>query len=117
MPSPHMRREQKLKSLQVHYFLCFILELQVNSITHQISLAAGLGILVYAGMANWETWKEFYQYFRESKFVSVVNYSCTYVIDFSPIVHYTPERKAKIIWPFGNSTQTHIDNELQPLFV
>lgn len=57
----------------------FIWELQVNSITHQLSLAAGLGIIVYAGLANPDDWKEFYQYFRESKFVSVVNsdfYNC-----------------------------------------
>jgi hypothetical protein len=50
------------------------MELQVNFVTHQISLAAGLGIIVYAGLANWDDWKEFYQYFRESKFVSVVNH-------------------------------------------
>ncbi|KAE8075497.1 hypothetical protein FH972_014210 [Carpinus fangiana] len=45
-----------------------------TKLTAAISLAAGLGILVYAGLANWDDWKEFYQYFRESKFVSVGNH-------------------------------------------
>lgn len=46
--------------------------MQVNAITHQISLAAGLGIIIYAGLASGDDWKEFYQYYRESKFVSIV---------------------------------------------
>lgn len=37
---------------------------------YQVSLAAGLGLIIYAGLANGEDWKEFFQYFRESKFVS-----------------------------------------------
>lgn len=36
-----------------------------------MSLAAGLGLMIYAGLANGDVWKEFFQYFRESKFVSV----------------------------------------------
>ncbi|CAL5390831.1 unnamed protein product [Camellia sinensis] len=30
--------------------------------------AGGLGIIIYAGLANGDVWKEFYQYFQESKF-------------------------------------------------
>lgn len=41
-----------------------------NSVTHQITLAAGLGIVIYAGLASGADWKEYYQYFNESKFVS-----------------------------------------------
>lgn len=50
--------------------------MQVNFITCQISLAAGLGIILYAGLANGDDWKEFYQYSRESKFVSVCFCAC-----------------------------------------
>ena len=45
--------------------------MQFNSITLQISLAAGLAIIVNAAL-NGGDWMEFYQYFRESKFVSVL---------------------------------------------
>ena len=58
---------------------------QVNSIAHQISLAAGLGLIIYAALANADIWKEFYQYFRESRFVSVsttdIYYTYCNVID------------------------------------
>ena len=72
------------------------MELQVNSITHQISLAAGLGIIVYAGLANWDDWKEFLQYFRESKFVSVVNHWCIYITDI----------------PIDGKHYAHLDNQI-----
>lgn len=68
------RERTELGIIAITLVSLFYMELQVNSVTHQISLAAGLGILVYAGLANWDDWKEFFQYFRESKFVSVVNH-------------------------------------------
>lgn len=37
----------------------------------QIALAAGLGLMAFAGLSNGAVWMEFYQYFRASKFVSV----------------------------------------------
>lgn len=45
----------------------------VDSIIHQISIAAGLGIIIYAGLSDGDVWNEFFQYFRESKFVSTVD--------------------------------------------
>lgn len=45
-----------------------------NSITYQILFIAGLGLIIYAGLASGDVWKEFYQYFRESKFVSVFEF-------------------------------------------
>lgn len=35
-------------------------------------MAAGIGLLAFAGLSNGDVWKEFYQYFRESRFVSTV---------------------------------------------
>lgn len=48
----------------------FIGQLRICSIEFQVLFAAGLGLFAYAGIAGGEVWKEFYQYFRESKFVS-----------------------------------------------
>lgn len=35
----------------------------------QIALGAGLGLIGYAALAGGDAWKEFIQYFKESKFV------------------------------------------------
>ena len=35
----------------------------------QVLAASGLGLIAYAGLASGEDWKEFFQYFRQSKFV------------------------------------------------
>ena len=48
--------------------------LNSNSIANQILLVAGLGLTMYAGLANSDVWKEFYRYFRESKYVSIMTY-------------------------------------------
>ncbi|XP_073118083.1 uncharacterized protein [Elaeis guineensis] len=40
-----------------------------SKITAGILLVAGLGLTMYAGLANSDVWKEFYRYFRESKFL------------------------------------------------
>lgn len=47
--------------------------MQTDTVSHQILLAAGTAIVIYAGIAGGADWKEFFQYFRESKFVSIVN--------------------------------------------
>lgn len=47
-------------------------KIEYDSITYQISLAAGLGLILYAIFAGGDVWKEFLQYFRESKLVSVL---------------------------------------------
>ena len=39
-------------------------------IKYQITIAAGLGLIIYASLANEDVWVEFYQYFRQSKLVS-----------------------------------------------
>lgn len=44
----------------------------------QVTLAAGLGLIVYAGFAGEDNWREFYQYLRESKFVSAMMSSISF---------------------------------------
>lgn len=63
-----------------------------SKITAAILLAAGLGIITYAGLANGDTWKEFYQYFRESKFIHV---TC---LDFSLLSAFAP------FWVYNDMT-------------
>lgn len=48
-----------------------IMKLLLISTVKQILLASGLGLIVYAGLAGEGVWKEFYQYCRGSKFVSL----------------------------------------------
>jgi hypothetical protein len=36
----------------------------------QVTFAVGLGLIIYAGKAGGADWQEFFQYARESKFVS-----------------------------------------------
>lgn len=62
--------------------------MQVNAITHQISLAAGLGIIIYAGLASGDDWKEFYQYYRESKFIHITSLDFTLLSAFAPFWVY-----------------------------
>jgi patatin-like phospholipase/acyl hydrolase len=38
----------------------------------QITLGAGVGLIVYAALAGGDAWKEFSQYFRASKFVCLL---------------------------------------------
>lgn len=53
--------------------------MQANFTVYQITLAAGLGIVVYAASAGIPDWKEFIQYLKESKFVSLVGSYSIYV--------------------------------------
>ncbi|XP_075643654.1 uncharacterized protein LOC142614900 [Castanea sativa] len=59
-----------------------------SKLTAGISLAAGLGIIVYAGLANWDDWKEFAQYFRESKFIHLTSLDFTLLSAFAPFWVY-----------------------------
>ncbi|OMP06218.1 hypothetical protein CCACVL1_01672 [Corchorus capsularis] len=60
-PPPPPVEEDELKKWPLNFL--------ESKITAAISLAAGIGLIIYAGLANGDVWTEFYQYFRESKFV------------------------------------------------
>ncbi|XP_050207054.1 uncharacterized protein LOC126656513 [Mercurialis annua] len=59
-----------------------------SKLTAGISLAAGLGLFIYAGLANGDVWKEFYQYFRGSKFIHVMTIDFTLLSAFAPFWVY-----------------------------
>ncbi|MCD9640778.1 hypothetical protein HAX54_026307 [Datura stramonium] len=60
------------------------LNLFESKLTAGVTMAAGLGIIFYAGLSNGDVWKEFYQYFRESRFIHVMS------IDFSLLSAFAP---------------------------
>ncbi|XP_054775825.1 uncharacterized protein LOC129284385 isoform X2 [Prosopis cineraria] len=59
-PPPPPVEESELRTLPLN-----VLE---SKVTAGIALAAGLALIIYAGLAGGPVWKEFYQYFRGSKF-------------------------------------------------
>ncbi|EXB34471.1 hypothetical protein L484_004861 [Morus notabilis] len=59
-----------------------------SKLTAGISLAAGLGIFVCTGLANGGDWKEFFQYFRESRFIHVTCLDFTLLSAFAPFWVY-----------------------------
>lgn len=68
------------------------LNLLESKLTAGLLIAAGLGTIAYAGSANSDVWKEFYQYFRESKFIHI---TC---IDFTLLSTFTP------FWVYNDMT-------------
>ncbi|KAM1512646.1 hypothetical protein ACFX1Z_024181 [Malus domestica] len=54
-----------------------------------ISLAAGLGLIVSAGLAAGADWKEYYQYFNESKFIHATSLDFTLLSAFAPFWVYS----------------------------
>ncbi|KAF7814822.1 Cardiolipin synthase N-terminal [Senna tora] len=59
-----------------------------SKVTAGILLAAGLAIFIYAGIAGGEVWKEFYQYFRESKFIHITSIDFILLSSFAPFWVY-----------------------------
>ncbi|KAG1364312.1 hypothetical protein COCNU_11G011390 [Cocos nucifera] len=59
-----------------------------SKITAGILLVAGVGLTLYAGLANSDVWKEFYRYFRESKFIHITCIDFTLLSAFAPFWVY-----------------------------
>ncbi|KAM1164808.1 hypothetical protein ACFX13_024901 [Malus domestica] len=60
-----------------------------SKLTAWISLAAGLGLIVSAGLAAGADWKEYYQYFNESKFIHATSLDFTLLSAFAPFWVYS----------------------------
>ncbi|XP_042445242.1 uncharacterized protein LOC122030145 isoform X2 [Zingiber officinale] len=63
-----------------------------SKVTAMITIIAGLGLIVYAGLADGAVWMEFYQYCRESKLIHVT------VIDFLLCTAFAP------FWVYNDTT-------------
>lgn len=59
-----------------------------SRLTAWFVLAAGTCLVAYAGLANGDTWAEFYQYFRESKFIHVMSLDFLLLSSFAPFWVY-----------------------------
>lgn len=70
-----------------------------SKLTAGLTIAAGLGIITYAGVASGDVWTEFYQYFRESKFIHL---TC---IDFSLLSAFAP------FWVYNDMTARKWDDK------
>ncbi|CAH9116226.1 unnamed protein product [Cuscuta europaea] len=63
-----------------------------SKLTAGIAMVLGLGLIIYAGTCNGDVWKEFYQYFRQSRFIHVMS------IDFMLLSAFAP------FWVFNDMT-------------
>ncbi|KAL1821951.1 hypothetical protein ACET3Z_016820 [Daucus carota] len=70
-----------------------------SKLTAGLTIAAGLGLIIYAGLAGGDVWTEFYQYFRESKFIHL---TC---IDFSLLSAFAP------FWVYNDMTARKWDDK------
>ncbi|XP_061364538.1 uncharacterized protein LOC133307966 isoform X2 [Gastrolobium bilobum] len=59
-----------------------------SKVTAMILLAVGIALITYAGIAGEGEWKEFYQYFRESKFIHITSIDFTILSTFAPFWVY-----------------------------
>lgn len=59
-----------------------------SKLTAGINLFAGLGLILYAVVGNGGDWAEFYQYFRESKFIHVMSLDFCLLSAFAPFWVY-----------------------------
>ncbi|KAM7264585.1 hypothetical protein ACFE04_002268 [Oxalis oulophora] len=59
-----------------------------SKLTAGVSLFAAVGLIVYAALASGADWKEFFQYFRESKFIHATCLDFTLLSAFAPFCVY-----------------------------
>ncbi|KQJ96301.1 uncharacterized protein LOC100834119 isoform X1 [Brachypodium distachyon] len=59
-----------------------------SKLTAGVMFAVGLGLIIYAGKAGGDDWREFFQYFRESKFIHATCLDFCLLSTFSPFWVY-----------------------------
>ncbi|MQM18465.1 hypothetical protein Taro_051458, partial [Colocasia esculenta] len=74
-PPPPPFEEEEIQSWPLNFL--------ESKITAAILTAAGLGLILYAGLAPGDEWTEFYQYFRESKFIHLTSLDFLLLSSFS----------------------------------
>ncbi|KAK8939305.1 hypothetical protein KSP40_PGU004602 [Platanthera guangdongensis] len=66
-----------------------------SRLTAWFVFAAGTCLVAYAGLANGDTWAEFYQYFRESKFIHAMSLDFLLLSSFAPFWVYNDMTASK----------------------
>lgn len=79
-PPPPPVEETQLKTWPLNFL--------ESKVTATILLASGIGIIIYASLAGEDVWKEFFQYFRESKFIHVMSIDFTLLSTLAPFWVY-----------------------------
>ncbi|GAU18552.1 hypothetical protein TSUD_325420 [Trifolium subterraneum] len=79
-PPPPPIEEAELKTWPLNFL--------ESKVTASILLASGIGIIIYAGLAGEDVWKEFYQYCRESKFIHIMSIDFTLLSTLAPFWVY-----------------------------
>ncbi|XP_038901494.1 uncharacterized protein LOC120088343 [Benincasa hispida] len=79
-PPPPPVEEDELKRWPLNFL--------ESKFTAGITFAAGLGIIFYAGLAGESVWKEFFQYFRESRFIHAMSIDFMLLSSFAPFWVY-----------------------------
>ncbi|KAK7273457.1 hypothetical protein RIF29_14507 [Crotalaria pallida] len=79
-PPPPPVEETELKTWPLNFV--------ESKVTAMVSLAAGIALITYASLAGGDVWKEFYQYFRESKFIHIMSIDFTLLSTFAPFWVY-----------------------------
>ncbi|KAK6238709.1 hypothetical protein QUC31_004178 [Theobroma cacao] len=79
-PPPPPVEENELKKWPLNFL--------ESKLTAGISLGAGIGLIIYAGLANADVWREFCQYFRESKFIHITSLDFGVLSAFAPFWVY-----------------------------
>ncbi|KAG9448580.1 hypothetical protein H6P81_008545 [Aristolochia fimbriata] len=74
-PPPPTVKESDLESWPLKFL--------ESKITAAVVLAAGLALITYAGLAGGDMWKEFFQYFRESKLIHITSLDFSLLSAFS----------------------------------
>ncbi|KAK4802645.1 hypothetical protein SAY86_000848 [Trapa natans] len=83
-PPPYSTEESELRRWPLNFL--------ESKLTAGALLAGGLGLIIYAALANGDVWEEFYRYFRGSKFIHVTS------IDFSLLSAFAP------FWVYNDMT-------------
>ncbi|CAK8567021.1 unnamed protein product [Lathyrus sativus] len=79
-PPPPPVEEAELKTWPLNFL--------ESKLTASILLASGIGLVIYAGLAGEEVWKEFYQYCRGSKFIHIMSIDFTLLSTLAPFWVY-----------------------------
>ncbi|KAK8654052.1 hypothetical protein V6N13_128032 [Hibiscus sabdariffa] len=79
-----------------------------SKLTAGVSLAAGIGLIIYAGLASADIWREFYQYFRESKFIHIMTLDFTLLSAFAPFWIYNDMTARKWYNKAGHNTSSAV---------